>query len=67
MTRIPYYRYLGTNGIIESPVHLEDIYFVKLAKLTADKGKVLINANKERKYTVTVPEDEVNLWKEIAE
>ena len=28
------YRYLGTNGIIESPVHLEDTYYIRLIQLT---------------------------------
>ena len=32
------YKYLGTNGIIESPVHLEDTYYVRLINITADEG-----------------------------
>ena len=35
------YQYLGTNGTILSPVHLEDIYYVRKYKLIADNGKKL--------------------------
>lgn len=64
MTRTVIYRYMGTNGIIESPVHLEDVYFVRLLRLTADEGKVLVNGNK-RKSTVLIPEEEESQWKEV--
>jgi len=33
------YQYMGTNGIITSPVHLEDIYYIRLIRLIADDGK----------------------------
>ena len=29
MTKIVMYEYLGTNGTILSPVHLEDIYYIR--------------------------------------
>lgn len=64
MTSQIIYRYLGTNGIIESPVHLEGIYFVRLVSLSADKNKILTNG-KVKKVSVLVPEDEVSNWKEI--
>lgn len=64
MTRTSYYRYLGTNGIIESPVHLEDIYYVPLVQLMADDKKILTNGN-VRKYCVLCAREEVNNWKEI--
>ena len=35
------YEYLGTNGTILSPVHLEDIYYIRKFKLRADDGKQL--------------------------
>lgn len=58
------YRYLGTNGIIESPVHLEDTYYIRLIQLTAEEGHLLTNG--ERKYrTVRVPEDDIDLWTEV--
>ena len=58
------YRYLGTNGIIESPVHLEDTYYTRLIQLTADEGKVLTNGETEL-LSVIVPEEEVENWKEV--
>lgn len=64
MTRQVIYRYLGTNGIIESPVHLEDIYYVRLIRLTAAHNKTLTNGTATLR-TVTVPEEEVDNWTEI--
>ena len=29
MKKTPLYTYLGTNGTITSPIHLEDIYYIK--------------------------------------
>lgn len=66
MTKTPIYTYLGTNGIITSPVHLEDIYYVLKYRLEADANKVLTNDNGVTKMRmVTVPADEVDQWKEI--
>lgn len=64
MKKMVLYRYLGTNGTIESPVHLEDIYYVRLLKLTADVGKTLTDGEKTLR-TVTIPEEELPKWKEI--
>ena len=57
------YKYLGTNGVIISPVHLEDIYYVKQIKLIAEDGKYLTNGEKKVK-TILVPEEEVEQWHE---
>ena len=35
MIKTMLYEYLGTNGTILSPVHLEDIYYVRKYKLVA--------------------------------
>ena len=64
MKRQVFYRYLGTNGVIESPVHLEDIYYVRIVLLTADKDKVLTDGV-ERKQSVRVPEEEIGNWWEV--
>lgn len=64
MKRQVYYRYLGTNGVIESPVHLEDIYYVRVVSLTADNDKVLTDGFQQRK-NVRVPEDEAENWWEV--
>ena len=45
MKKETYYTYLGTNGTITSPVHLEDIYFIRKYLLTADEGKKLTKNN----------------------
>jgi hypothetical protein len=64
MTKETIYRYLGTNGVIESPVHLEDIYYVRLTKLTAGRGKILTDGSVKVR-TVIVPENELDNWTEI--
>ena len=58
------YRYLGTNGVIESPVHLEGIYSVRLVTLIADKNKVLTDGTKKVK-SIKVPEEEASEWREV--
>lgn len=64
MKREVIYKYLGTNGIIESPVHLEDTYYIRLIELRAEKGMLLTDGYK-RMYSVRVPEDEVTNWYEV--
>ena len=59
------YQYLGTNGTILSPVHLENIYSVKKIRLFADEGKVLTKDGKKTVSSITVSEDEVNDWYEV--
>ena len=67
MIKTPLYTYLGTNGTITSPVHLEDIYYVVKYRLEAERGKVLTRDNGVTTFSiVTVPEDEVDQWKEIS-
>lgn len=65
MTKEILYKYLGTNGVIISPVHLEDIYYVRNVKLTADAGKLLTKDNKNFTKQIIVPEDEVSSWAEV--
>lgn len=64
MKKTVLYRYLGTNGTIESPVHLEDIYYVRLLKLRADPGKVLTNGERREKF-VTIAENDFENWSEV--
>lgn len=59
------YHYLGTNGAITSPVHLEDIYYVRKLKLTADVGKILTDGN-TRNFSVIIPEEDLDKWEEIS-
>ena len=65
MTKESLYTYLGTNGTITSPVHLEDIYYTRKVRLTADAGKQLTKDDVNYSSVVTVPEEEVDLWKEV--
>lgn len=65
MKKIILYTYLGTNGTITSPVHLEDIYYIRKAQLTADEGYVLTKDNKTYHLSVIVSESEVNDWQEV--
>jgi len=64
MDRIPMYRYLGTNGTITSPVHLEDIYYVRMVKLLAGPETYVTNGTITEK-SVVVPEEEENQWYEV--
>lgn len=64
MTKTAYYTYLGTNGTITSPIHLEDIYYIVRYRLVADKGYLLTDGERKVK-TITVPAEEVSLWTEI--
>lgn len=65
MTKEVMYVYLGTNGTICSPVHLEDIYYIRKIRLWADNGKVITKDGKNYSYRALVPEDEVDQWYEI--
>lgn len=59
MKQTTMYRYLGVNGVINSPVLLEGIYSVKTITLTADDGCMLTKDGKTFTKMVKVPESEV--------
>ena len=60
MTKDILYQYLGTNGTILSPVHLEDVYYVRKVRLSADFDKMLTkNGGKDKVFSVIVSEEEV--------
>lgn len=59
------YTYLGTNGTICSPVHLEGVYYTRKIKLYAAAGKKLTKDGKIFHTTVTVAENEVDNWYEV--
>ena len=65
MTKIVMYEYLGTNGTIFSPVHLEDIYYTRKLRLIADSDKRLTKNGKDFVQNVIIPEDELDQWKEV--
>ena len=65
MTKTVYYTYLGTNGVIESPVHLEDIFYTRKLRLVADQGKQLTKDGKTFYSVIMIPENELAEWKEV--
>ena len=65
MTQTTMYVYLGTNGTICSPVHLENIYFVKKVQLVADVNKALTKDDVNYTNMIIIPESEVNDWHEV--
>lgn len=65
MTKTVYYVYLGTNGTITSPVHLEDVYYTRKYFLQADEGLKLTRDNKNYLDSVMIPEGELGNWREV--
>lgn len=65
MIKTPLYTYLGTNGTITSPIHLEDIYYTVKYRLEADSNKFLTKDGINLVKMVVVPADEVDEWKEV--
>ena len=59
------YRYLGVNGVIDSPVLLEGIYSVKTVVLTADDGCSLTKDGITFVNSVQVSPAEVSKWREV--
>lgn len=55
------YTYLGDNGMVTTPIHLEGIPSTKRISLRAEEGKILINGEL-RKTSVTIPESELKNW-----
>lgn len=65
MTKEVRYVYLGTNGTIVSPVHLEDIYYTRRYFLRADKDKKLTKNGRTFVKEVEIPEDDLENWVEV--
>lgn len=59
------YTYLGTNGTLSTPIHLEGIYSVKNYSLIADKDKQLTKDGEHFYSSITVPENEIDQWYEV--
>ena len=64
MTKEVLYLYVGTNGTILSPVHLEDTYYMRRLRITSAQGKFLVKNGKVMGTTATIPEEELELWSE---
>lgn len=65
MTKNVLYFYLGTNGTILSPIHLEDTYYVRKLRIAADEGKQLTKDGKTFVSSTVIPEEELELWREV--
>lgn len=65
MTKEILYLYLGTNGTILSPVHLEDTYYVRKVRLSTGEGKLLTKNGLDKVQAIIVPEEEVQDWYEV--
>lgn len=65
MKRTKLYRYVGRNGIITSPVLLDDIKYIALMELQPEDGYVLVNGKTVKYNSAVVPVDEVDEWKEV--
>lgn len=57
------YTYLGTNGILTTPIHLEGIFSMKKITLTAEPGKKISKDGKIFVTSVTLPGDSEDLDK----
>lgn len=60
------YTYLGSNGIVVTPVFIEGAYSVKKYSLTAEEGKKLTCDGVNFSEQVLVTEEELPLWKEVS-
>lgn len=65
MKREILYTYLGTNGTITTPIHIEDTYYIRKLRLIAEEGKVLTKDNINYRYSTIIPEEDEDLWIEI--
>lgn len=59
------YRYMGTNGILDSLILLPGISYVPRYRLIAEEGKVLVNTSNYQTSAIDVAEEEVENWYEI--
>lgn len=65
MTQEFLYTYLGTNGTVTTPIHLEGIPAMKSVRVTPAIGKKLTNGVKVTTEAVVVSEAEAASWREI--
>ncbi len=65
MTKEIRYTYLGTNGILTTPIHLEGIYKIKKYLLSADEHKQLTKDSINYFQQIEIPEEELEEWYEV--
>jgi hypothetical protein len=64
MRKTALYTYMGTNGSLTTPIHLEGIQYILQYRLEAEGSKVLTNGTEVKKI-VTIPADKLDDWKEV--
>lgn len=64
MTKIKKYKYLGRNGVLVTRILIDGVNYIPMMTLIADEGKILTDGETKAR-SVTVENDEVNLWREI--
>lgn len=64
MTKIKKYKYLGRNGNLITRILIDGVNYIPMMTLIANEGKILTNGE-ITSYSVTVEENEINLWREI--
>lgn len=62
MTKVEIYRYVGSNGVIDSPIKLPLSYTLRY-RLIADEGKELVNGGTVA-TVIDVDVDDVDKWVE---
>ena len=65
MKREILYTYLGTNGTITTPIHIEGTYYVRKVRLIAEEGKILTKDYKTYQQSTVIPEEDEDLWIEV--
>lgn len=64
MTKEILYTYLGTNGTVTTPIHLEGVPAMIQYRLKADADKVLTDGSRQT-TSATVLEADLSKWKEV--
>lgn len=62
MTKVEIYRYVGSNGVIDSPIKLPMDYILRY-RLIADEGKELVNGDTTA-AVIDVDASDVDKWSE---
>lgn len=65
MSKTKLYQYVGNNGILLTPVKLPGVDCLVKYRLVADDDKLLTNDDEHFYPNVTIPEEEVDNWKEV--
>lgn len=59
------YRYVGRNGVITSPILLEDIKHIALVELRPESGHALTNGTIVKHGSIVIHIDDLDDWSEI--